>query len=322
MSTDLKGQEKAAGLKANREADTLNLQKVAERGAPKDEIIQRIERDKTLDEQRINFARQRRLRSRLRAAAVTLLTLAVASGLYYYFAFLRPPGPGPSPAESQGGVTVTKEQPIPSENYVLKKAAVVIPGTGTFDVQAYDFFSNKFLRGKEEVADPQALRAALTELQTLLSQQGKLRNSWVLVFAGASFDKNADTNLVLCNRRVDSIICIMSKELGISGLGYWKIPAGEYRAGLPNQPAPSEEEEEEIAKRMDENDLASQRRLIVLFVSPREAVPQDAGQRVMSTVGEALYDHDLLPSSYELHRPQPAPVNESTLKCAAKPPLR
>lgn len=315
-------------VKKEREAHSVNLQDIAERGTPKEDILLRIEDNRRLVQQERVVFQQRLLARRLKVLA--LLVLIGFSSFFAYRYYTRPPQivipQGQLPVPAPDTISVTVGDPSTLDNYVLKKAVVNLPATGVFDVYAFDFDRHTFLKGKTVLTEQSVLKQTLdglltdTNLQRVDGDlQKKLPDSWAFIFAGASFEGYERDNIQLCRERVKAVACML-KSASIANLGYWRLAAGEFKSGESGKPSLSDKEENRLAGELKEEGLIPQRRLLVLFVAPRTAPPQAAA--VTSTVTALtglFYDHKLLPTDYKLERPKPTFINKTAVMCEAPP---
>jgi hypothetical protein len=261
--------------------------------APKDDIALRIER-----------AQLEATKRRQKRWWFTGLMLLVTGGGIYggYHVLTRPQAPS-APAKAREA-TISAEKPIPLENCLLTKA-VVTTNNDRFAVRLYDFDANRFLKGKELLADPSGLQRIFWAEQKEHAKE--FADAWIVIFAGASFESDASFNLNLCRQRVNAVANLMVQETGIIGQGYWAIRAGEFKAeGIAE--ADEEVAEERRAAELGERKLAEQRRLIVIVILPPQSrTPQEA-QTQLSSVVKTLSDHRLLPTNYDYGQTEPAPI--------------
>ena len=179
----------------------------------------------------------------------------------------------------------------------IREIRLTLPDEREFVVRIYDFEAYYFTPGENQVAyDSQFLSA-------LLEHQEDFAESWVVIFAGASFEGMPDKNFDLCRCRVWNLARLMLRE-GINNLGYWSIPAGEFRLrgatdDSTEDNAETEAEEEEEAKRLGESGLSSQRRLLVVTVKPIQEESGNSAQARLNEVVEALGEKGLLPTNYD-----------------------
>jgi hypothetical protein len=161
----------------------------------------------------------------------------------------------------------------------------------------FDFFANRFLRGKEVLSNSDGLQEAFHQEFF----QSALKNSWVVIFAGASFDDQEDYNLELCGRRVRYVVQLLRETEGISPLGLWGIRAGEYKETPAGRTTPLSEEEEEVqAKLMGPKKLATQRRLLIISITPvGKQYPTSDGQAIVAATAQLLLENGIIPKTYD-----------------------
>jgi hypothetical protein len=276
---------------------SIDLEEVAKAGAPKEDIAYRIEEGKRIKELRRTLARRRLVRLRL----VVILGIGVlgAGGYSGYWIYTRHAAKTSNPPALAAEFSFHVVEAMVLENYKMRKAAITIPAVGDLDAVAYDFDSHRFLKGKAVLDDQEALKKTLVELRE------ELQNSWILVFAGASFEGTSALNLGLCRQRVNAVARMMASDIGISNARYWAIRAGEYKQKGTSL---SEKDEDRLAAEMGEKALAEQRRLIVIAIKAHNPVVEGDANRTMSVLVKSFYDQEFLPVNYDYSRTEPAPL--------------
>lgn len=204
-------------------------------------------------------------------------------------------------------------------NYgTLRETQVSLPNGRTYAIQIYDFDVYYYTQGEGRVTNEPEF------LSVLIKHQKDFTDSWVVIFAGASFEGTTKKNLDLCRCRVWNVASLMSRQGKINGLGYWSIAAGEFRlrslsADDFGEDGPEVEAEEEAqAKQIGEEGLRAQRRLLVVSVKPLRQESGDAAQPQLNEVADALAGKGLLPTNYDKGKAKPAsldPTDEHNNPC-------
>ena len=235
---------------------------------------------------------RRQWRLRVVISIATLAVIAGAIGSYFRIA------KNPRVRDQRGGEAIFKDVSESAFDHgTIRETRLILPGEGEFAIRIYDFDAHYFTPGENQVTDESPF------LSALLEHRKDFEESRVVVFAGASFEGLPERNLDLCRCRVWNVARLMLRE-GINNLGYWSIPAGEFR--LKSAPddytednAETEAEEEEEAKRLGESGLSSQRRLLVVTVKPIQEESGNSAQGHLNEVVEALGTKGLLPTNYD-----------------------
>lgn len=266
--------------------------------APKDEIAIRMEKYRTVQEERRQMEAARRVRRRLWGGAIiVLLAAATYAGWYYYARRAQERKVSPPPPE----VSVKTEPKADFIDYLLTRTSITFPDGGTYELRRLEFDSNRFLSGHATLDNADKFRSVLASD----SFQQEVKDSWVIIFAGASFDGKAEDNHRLCRQRVTAVAAALRATQGLSPKGIWGVAAGEKVLS----PQASEEDEENAARKMSSKELSSQRVLIIVAVrggAPRNGEsPQDFIRRLYPH----LYRSGLLPTDYDAHEAEPAPIN-------------
>jgi outer membrane protein OmpA-like peptidoglycan-associated protein len=263
--------------------------------APKDEIAIRMDDHKSAEATRRQREAAHRARMRV-VGVVVAFALGVAGYLTWrYRHAVTDIPPKPLPHEE---MAVQVSQPSDFIDYLLTRGSVKAGGQA-YELRRFEFDSNRFLSGNATLDNASKFRATLGSDAV----RGELNDSWVIIFAGASFDGKPETNQQLCRERVVTVANIIRQQ-GLSPRRLWGIPAGEK---IPNLSSPiSEEDEERVAA---EQELRGQRALIIVAVRP--TAPDDAqnSQDVMRRLSTPLYKSGLLPSDYDAREAEPAPLN-------------
>ena len=280
--------------------DLEDLENLSRQSVPKDEIALRIEA--TRREREEAARRQIEIRSRRRVVVVLILAVSATVGATatYYWSRWFPPGPQPTqvhskPAEKPSQVSVTGRSIQDACQVVAADAYVA--GFGSFSIKVFDFFANRFLRGKEVLSNSGGLQDAFHQEFF----QSALKDSWVVIFAGASFEDQEDYNLELCGRRVRYVVQLLRETEGISPRGLWGIRAGEYRETPPGRTTALSEEEEEVqAKLMGPKKLATQRRLLIISITPvGKQFPAANDQAIVAATAQLLLENGIIPKNYD-----------------------
>ena len=235
---------------------------------------------------------RRQWRFRVVISVATLAVIAGAIGSYFRAA------KNPRVPAAHGGEVIFADVSVSLFDYgTSSEMRLILPGEHEFAVRIYDFDANYFTPGENLVSDEPKI------LTALLEHQKDFEAAQVVIFAGASFEGQPERNFDLCRCRVWNVARLMLRE-GIDNLGYWSIPAGEFRLkGAPEdsteEDAATEAEEEEEAKRLGESGLSSQRRLLVVRVKPLQPESDDPAQAYLNEVVEALGAKGMLPTSYD-----------------------
>jgi hypothetical protein len=174
-------------------------------------------------------------------------------------------------------------------------------------VNRYDFDANRFLRGKEVVDDPDELRRVLIE------KSAELKNSLIIIFAGASFDGEPGDNRNLCRRRGCYVGKLAAAIPGVGADRLWMIAAGEHHP--PNSGSGDENTEENIgASPNGAQVLRGQRKLLLITIPKTAAGPSlENASEVVRTVVEALRRGKFVPTEYDHGQSEPTPF--ANMRC-------
>lgn len=281
----------------NKSTHDINLEELSKNSKPIYEIPLRIEQAKKRQELASLAARRRMIRQFLFILSVLFVGgISVFSFIYYRGSFT------PLPVLNKPFMAVSV--PIVEDTYQLVKAEGYLPGIGKFQAHTFDFDSNRFLKGRDVLTNPDVLKSTFRQP----TFQYALQNRWVVIFAGASFEGNEEHNRNLCRRRVRGVFEILTHTEGIIPRGYWGIRAGEYREILPNSTSPlSEEEEERQARKVGEQKLAGQRRLIIIAIGPASLEHSfENGNRIVVRVVAMLREKNIIPHIYDYAISEPS----------------
>jgi len=235
---------------------------------------------------------RRQWRFRVVISVATLAVIAGAIGSYFRGA------KNPRVHVRRSGEVIFKDVSESAFDHgTIRETRLILPDEFEFDIHIYDFDAHYFTPGENQVSDESKFLAALREHQI------DFEESRVVIFAGASFEGLPEKNFDLCRCRVWNVARLMSRE-GIHNLGYWSIPAGEFRLkGAPDDSteddAGTEADEEEEAKTLGEAGLSGQRRLLVVTVKPLQPESGDSAQAHLNDVVEALGVKGMLPTNYD-----------------------
>ena len=243
---------------------------------------------------------------KFRVAILVAALLVLAGAIWSYFQVTERPR---VISARRGGEVVFKDVSESVFDYgTLREMRLVLTDDLEFAIHVYDFDTSYYAPGENQfTGEPQFL-------SVLLERQKDFGESWVVIFAGASFEGTTSKNFDLCRCRIWNLARFMSRE-GITNLGYWSIPAGEFRLrdGSPDDStedsAEIEEEEEEEANRLGEGGLRGQRRLLVVAVKPLQQVTGDSAQAYLNDVVEALAGRGLLPTNYDKGTAKPVALD-------------
>ena len=235
---------------------------------------------------------RRQWRFRVVISVATLAIIAGAIGSYF-----RVTKNARVPAPRGGEVTFRDVSESFFDYGASSEMRLILPDECEFAIRIYDFDAHYFTPGENQVSDEPKI------LTALLEHQKDFEDSQVVIFAGASFEGQPERNLDLCRCRVWNVARLMLRE-GINNLGYWSIPAGEFRLksapdGSTENDAETEAAEEEEAKRLGESGLSTQRRLLVVKVKPLQPESGDSAQAHLNHVVEALGAKGMLPTNYD-----------------------
>lgn len=250
---------------------------------------------------------RKKLRARIVAVLCAIGVLAAAGGVYLWLRDKQPPDDPLAESSPPSVRTITaggvREQV--AGDYILRTIGINGLSNQEFPVGLYDFDANRFMRGQEVVDDPNELQRLLTE------RAADLKNSLIVVFAGASFEGVPDKNRRLCRRRG----CYVGKlALTVSGAApdrLWMIAAGEHKS--PALAGPDEEKQEEDVRSSPggEQTLRAQRKLLLI------TIPSDGAggspPEVVKAVVETLRRWNFLPTDYDHGQSEPTPLAE--MKC-------
>ena len=246
---------------------------------------------------------------------ISLAALAVLAGaIGSYFRVEKKPR---VPA-GRGGEAIFRDVSESSfDRGTLRETRLILAGESEYAIHIYDFDAHYFTPGENQVTVESTL------LAPLLEHRMDFEESRVVIFSGASFEGPPERNLDVCRCRVWTVARLMLRE-DIKNLGYWSVPAGEFR--LKSAPddstsddADTEAEEEEEAKRLGESGLSGQRRLLVVTVkSLRQESRQESGQESgdsaqahLNEVVVALGAKGLLPTNYDRGTDNPVALEPS-----------
>ena len=233
--------------------------------------------------------RQWRLRIVISVAALLIMAGAIGS-------YLRLPRKA-QVSTPRGGEAIFNDLSQTAFDYgIIRETRLVLPDEREFAIRIHDFDAHFYTPGENQVTDESKL------MSSLLEHQKDFEDSWVVIFAGASFEGMPEKNLDLCRCRVWNVARFMLRE-GINNRGYWSIPAGEFRLKTEPDDSTGDEGESETAEeeeaRLGESGLSSQRRLLVVTVKPLQQETGDSAQACLNEVVEALGAKALLPTNYD-----------------------
>lgn len=291
-------------MKQRRGEHSVNLKEIAQRSTTKDDIALRIEEGERLARLRREADSRRR---RAKWATVFLLAALAGAGYWRYSQRQVSPreevvnSPTPTPETFVAGVSFEDKEveARPQDGYILTTATIKRADGNTLDLYTYDFYSNQFLYNSEVLADPEAMKKVLSGFRSQKELRERLAKSWVLIFAGASCEGASQVNMTLSGDRVLTIKRMMSDELKIPTLGYWGLPVGEY-VRVPEEQRPWCKESAHQKGTPRELWLEGQRRLIMVVITPHTPVPPEDVRKSLKELTDAFYEHDFLPSDYEL----------------------
>lgn len=284
-------------LKKERKQDTVDLNEMAKYIAPKEDVISRIEEGKRLEGLRLEAARHRRQTTLV--IVVGLLLLFAGGGFLVYKQFSGQPtgllSQGGTNSNSTPGTTVGEKKVEVTSDYTLTKMTLNTPDFGPVELYTYDFYANKFLKDQEGLSDPESLVKVFRDFRDQESLRTRIEKSWVLIFAGASSEGTENHNLELSSRRVNGVFQMMTKDAGLSPLGYWAIRAGEYKGFDEKMPSDKAQARSlsTLSPEEKENLLGPQRRLIVFVITPPRIPPQAEYNKDMTYFAGELYKQDL-----------------------------
>lgn len=270
-----------------------------------DDIVVRIKEGMMREQARASMRQAELRRQGKRRRIAFLMSVLVISGLgylgYRYYPYLRINRSLQPSGKPSDGIIVNLEKPTPTDTHTLKKATVTVPNQGAFNVQVFDFYSSKFLKGKSVLSDPKPLKAALIEI-------GKeTGNSSLIIFAGASFEGDPEENLNLCQQRIMAVEQMLNQSR-VTSKGCWGMRAGEMKGDFRDARASNEEEEEEeAAKSIGESGLSRQRRLILAQITRADQAQSEIDHQTMIQLATAFYDPNLLPNNYDFSGSAPTP---------------
>jgi hypothetical protein len=266
---------------------------------PKDDIAIRMDEHRLEQVRRQQEVAARRVR---RAVVIVLSCIMLTIAGYFVWRYQsnnRVERPGPT----RQGLSVKVEPKADFIDYLLTRGVVTFPDGKTFELRRLEFDSNRFLPGAATLDNAEKFRSTLASEAV----RAELSDALVIIFAGASFDKDPEFNQQLCRQRVTAVATLLRDQQGLSPKGFWGIPAGEK---LPPGKAISEEEEDRLAARMSEKERRSQRALIIIAI--RATGTTDAAknpQEFVRLLTPALYENGLLPTDYDARTAEPAPIN-------------
>jgi hypothetical protein len=293
-------------LTKDREQDTVDLNEMAKRSAIKEDVILRIEEGKRIEQLRLEEARHRRRVNALILLCCLLLVMS-GGGFLVYKLFFSQSSTLPNQIATNSGqpplMSVGEKMVEATNDYVLTRMVINTLDKGSLDLYTYDFYSNKFLRGKAVMTDPEALEKIFKSFRNDEKLRKRFEQSWVLIFASASSENSETHNLDLSSKRVNRVFQMMTQDAGLSCLGYWAIRAGEYKGTLPEEISRSDDEQELLFSKMSpqhkEEVLAPQRRLIVAVITPHQPVPPSEFDNYVTFLSDEFYKQNLLPDGYQ-----------------------
>lgn len=236
-------------------------------------------------------------RRRRRIFGIVFVCLAAAGPAAWLLSHTRDQATAPRPAPPSDVVTVSRTV---DKAWILTKLNVRANGTNTFAVDVFDFDGDRFLKGKRVLDDAQSFRDAIA------GASNELRDTWLLIFAGASVEGIPEDNLKLCRHRVDFVATMIAETIPGGKQRYWAIRAGEFKMTLQGHEM-SEEEEDQYAYQVGEQVLSHQRRLILVSVKPG-GVPADRSVEVVAAVARKLLEAHVLPREYDYADSTPVAV--------------
>jgi hypothetical protein len=275
---------------------------------PKDEIAIRM------GEHRLEQARRQQEESARRARMRVFMILgAIALSVAGYFAWRylssrRADRTGPNQQGLSVKVDKTEDGKMRRDDfidYLLTRATATQPDGKVNELRRFEFDSNRFLPGGPDLDNAGKFRSTLASEAVRADLNGAL----VVIFAGASFDKDPEFNQQLCRQRVLAVASLLRDQQGLSPKGFWGIPGGEKRP--EGRAAVSEAEEDRLAARMSEKERRSPRALIIISIRGASAATDVAQnpQEVVRQLAPALYANGLLPTDYDSREAEPAPIN-------------
>lgn len=275
---------------------------------PKDDIAIRMDEHRSEQAKREQEESARRARRQV-ALVLGFIALAIASFFAWrYQKAKREEVAGPIRQELRVKVDKKEDGTMKRDDfivYLLTRATATFTDGKTYELRRLEFDSNRFLPGGAGLDNAEKFRSTLASEAV----RAELNDALVIIFAGASFDKDPDFNQQLCRQRVLAVASLMRDQPNLLPKGFWGIPAGEK---IPSRKAPiSEEEEDRIAARMSEKERRSQRALIVIAIRSAAGATDTAQnpQEIVRQLAPALYANGLLPNDYDAREAEPAPIN-------------
>lgn len=268
--------------------------------APKDEIAIRIDAHREAQAERARLDAIRQKRRRIMAFLIVIAAAGLGYTGWYFRSSIRKSG-APQPAAATAKMEVG--QPVDAIEYMLTRASTTLPDGKSYELRRLEFDANRFLSGNATLDNADKFRATLSSE----SFRQEVKDAWLIVFAGASFDGDPEANRQLCRNRVTSVATTIKNTPGIAAKGFWGISAGE--KAPPGTTPVSEKEENAIAARIPEAERRKQRALIIVAAratNPSGAAPPPDFIRQLSAL---LYHHGLLPSDYDAGTGEPVPLN-------------
>lgn len=269
--------------------------------SPKEDIALRIDEIKRRDAE----ARRRKLVRVIGSVFLSLVSISLIFGVYWWMT-KRPSVPS---AIRQTESSIGKVEESVFEYGKLKETEVKLTDGNRFPIRIFDFDVYYYLQGQDHVVDE-------TKFVNVLNiHKENLTQGWIVIFAGASYEDDQYENLGLCRRRVSAVAELMLQKAQINSLGYWGIPAGEYRLvekatqGQCVEDEKNIELEEEVqAKKLKDEELRKQRRLIVTVVTPPPQLAASSESKLPEVI-KVLVDQGILPANYDCGRTKPARLN-------------
>jgi hypothetical protein len=266
-----------------------------------------------------NYDPHRRLR--LRAAVYSIAAFTVFAGAVSIYFWKENSARPANPAPAQGELLLT-EISESSFNYgALRSARLTLSDGRRFAIAVYDFNAYYYTPGEDHAANEPVFLNVIGEHQGRFS--GLFSGSWIVIFSGASFDGVAKMNLRLCRCRAWNVAKFLSRHLKIESLGYWAIAAGEFRLrdgggdDFAEDSSEIEAEEDEEAKRLGEEGLTSQRRLLVTIVTPLHQ--SHSAEQDVTEVTAALAGKGFFPTGYDRGRSNPVMVDLAAFNDPCQP---
>jgi len=282
----------------------VNLNEMAQRSATKDDVILRIQEGMRVEQLQLEAQRGRK---RSQAVALIICLLLISIGLIAIYSYVgerfknqaKVPNDNPTLAFH---ATVSSKTIEVAVYYVLTKASLDT-NEGPLDLYTYDFYSNRFLKNKEILTDPNLMKDIFAGFRTNDELRQRIEKSWVLIFAGASMEGSESYNLALSCERVRAVARMMVKDAGISSGGYWAIRAGEYKGTNGEGISRNDQEQEtflsHLTPQQKEDQLAPERRLIVAIITPHYRVSTGSEDGKMTLLANEFYRNKLLPDGYQ-----------------------